>query len=264
LGKEKDLYSTVIENLFFKYYSNGVTEFSFDRDEIAAICQQLNRRVPKNIGDVLYSYRFRKPLPAKILETAPDELEWVIFSEGRAKHKFKLTKVNRILPNPNLINIKILDSTPEIILRHTKNDEQALLAVLRYNRLIDIFLGITVYSLQNHLRTTVKKIGQIEIDEVYVGVDKFGRQYIVPVQAKGGKDQLSVVQTFQDIAFCEEKYPTLICRSISAQFINDTEIALFDLVIDDEMVKVVDEKHYLLVGRDQLSDEELTKIKRSH
>jgi len=246
------------------FYSEGKTEFSFGRHEIAEICEILGTSVPKNIGDLLYSFRFRNPLPQKILDTAPEELEWVIFSEGIAKYKFKLTKINRILPNPNLINIKILDATPEIILKHTQNDEQALLAILRYNRLIDIFLGITVYSLQNHLRTTVKQVGQIEIDEVYVGVDKHGRQYIVPVQAKGGKDQLSVVQTSQDIAFCGEKYPELICKSVSAQFINDTEIALFDLIVEDEMIKIVDEKHYKLVGKGDLDSAELLRLKSTY
>ena len=94
--------------------------------------------------------------------------------------------------------MKIPDNTPEIIAAHALSDEQALLARLRYNRLIDIFLGITTYSLQNHLRTTVRDIGQIEIDEVYVGVDRRGCQYVIPVQAKGGSDQLSVVQTKQE------------------------------------------------------------------
>ena len=75
------------------------------------------------------------------------------------------------------------------------------MAIVRYNRLLDIFLGITTYSLQNHLRTTVADIGEIEIDELYVGIDKHGYHYIVPVQAKGGKDQISVVQTMQDLAW---------------------------------------------------------------
>ena len=92
--------------------------------------------------------------------------------------------------------IKIPDATPEIISAYALNDEQALLAKVRYNRLIDLFLGITANSLQNHMRTTVKGIGQIEIDEVYVALDRRGIQYVIPVQAKGGKDQLSVVQTF--------------------------------------------------------------------
>ena len=54
------------------------------------------------------------------------------------------------------------------------SDEQALLAKIRYNRLLDVFLGISAYSLQNHLRTTVLHIGQIEIDELYIGLDKHG------------------------------------------------------------------------------------------
>ena len=51
------------------------------------------------------------------------------------------------------------------------SDEQALLAKVRYNRLIDVFLGLVAYSLQNHLRTTVTEMGQIEIDEIYVKLD---------------------------------------------------------------------------------------------
>ncbi len=79
---------------------------------------------------------------------------------------------------------EIPDATPEIILSYALSDEQALLAKVRYNRLLDIFLGITTYSLQNHLRTTVAGIGQIEIDEIYVGIDRHGRQYIMPMQGK--------------------------------------------------------------------------------
>jgi hypothetical protein len=52
------------------------------------------------------------------------------------------------------------------------NDEQALLAKLRYNGLVDIFVGIACYSLQSHLRTTVSGLGQVEIDEIYIGIDK--------------------------------------------------------------------------------------------
>ena len=67
------------------------------------------------------------------------------------------------------MNINIPDGTPEIIRGYALDDEQALLAIVRYNRLIDIFLSLTTYSLQNHLRTTVLNIGQIEIDELYIG-----------------------------------------------------------------------------------------------
>lgn len=79
----------------------------------------------------------------------------------------------------------------------------------------------------------------------------------MPVQAKGGKDKLSVVQTKQDLACCEEKYLELICRAISAQFMEDNLIALFELTIENTEVKVVDEKHYRLVGSDNISGDDL-------
>ena len=87
------------------------------------------------------------------------------------------------------------------------NDEQALLAKLRYNRLIDIFTGVACYSLQSHLRTFVEEVGQTETDEIYVGVDKRGAQFVFPVQAKGARDRINVVQIEQDIAMCAEKFP---------------------------------------------------------
>jgi hypothetical protein len=54
-----------------------------------------------------------------------------------------------------LAETKVPDSTPGLISLYALNDEQALLARLRYNRLIDIFTGISCYSLQSHLRTAL-------------------------------------------------------------------------------------------------------------
>lgn len=48
--------------------------------------------------------------------------------------------------------IKTPDATPEIAAAYALSDEQALLAKVRYNRLLDIFLSVAAYSLQNHLR----------------------------------------------------------------------------------------------------------------
>ncbi|HEY9780215.1 MAG TPA: hypothetical protein V6D09_08785 [Leptolyngbyaceae cyanobacterium] len=211
----------------------------------------------RNLADVLYSFRFRRDLPKEISDTAPLGLEWVIELAGHANYRFRLSQINRILPNLNLIQIKIPDSTPEIIAKYALSDEQALLAKVRYCRLLDIFLGITTYSLQNHLRTTVPNIGQIEIDEIYVGVSRNGTHFVIPVQAKGGDDQLGVVQTKQDIACCAVKFPELICRPVAAQFMADSIIAMFELVLEKDEIVVVEEKHYKLVLGDEISDEDL-------
>jgi len=240
-------YGLIIEKIFETHYKKGVKSFQFSRTEFAPIASELGIELPKNLGDITYSYRFRKELPKSICETADEGMEWIIKGSGSALYTFKQVKLNRIVPREELITIKVPDATPEIIASYSLSDEQALLAKVRYNRLIDIFLGITAYSLQNHLRTQLKEIGQIEIDEVYVGIDKHGRQFIVPVQAKGGNDKHGVVQTEQDILFCQGKFPDLVCRAVSVQFMSNGRIAMFELVVQDDEVKILEERHYQLV-----------------
>ncbi|HAC65639.1 MAG TPA: endonuclease, partial [Cyanothece sp. UBA12306] len=148
------MYDSIILNIFRNHYTKGLNNFEFNRSEIKEVANELKVNLPKNLGDLLYSYRFRRPLPIEIRETAPSGYEWTIELSGKAIYRFCLSKINRIIPRPDLMKIKIPDSTPEIIKKYTSGDEQALLTKVRYNRLIDIFLGLTTYSLQNHLRTT--------------------------------------------------------------------------------------------------------------
>jgi hypothetical protein len=234
-----------------------MTEFEFERDELGSNAKKLNVKLPKNLGDVIYSVRYRTSLPDDILKTAPTGREWTIEPAGRSRYRFKLAKVSRIVPNAELLAIKIPDATPEIITANALNDEQALLAKVRYNRLIDIFLGITTYSLQSHLRTTVPNIGQMEIDEVYVGVNRNGQQFVVPVQAKGGNDKLGIIQTAQDVACCRIKFSSLTCRPVSAQFMADDVIALFELAMRGDEIKIAEERHYQLVPADSIQIEDL-------
>ena len=250
-------YQAIIERIFFNHYKPGRTEFEFEREEIVAVGRKLGIKLPKNLGDILYSSRFRSNLPARIAETQPQGMGWVIELRGRAKYRFRLLRGGgRIIPREGLVVVKIPDATPEIISSYALSDEQALLAKLRYNRLIDTFLGITAYSLQNHLRTTVASLGQIEIDELYVGIDKRGAHYAIPVQAKGGSDILSTVQASQDLAWCKAAFPGIQCRPISAQFMSGEIIALFELVSDGDELAIAEEKHYKLVPAEDVSEEQ--------
>ena len=101
-------------------------------------------------------------------------------------------------------------------------------------------------------------MGQVEVDEIYIGVDKRGAHYIIPVQAKGHNDNLGIVQIEQDFALAAAKFPTLKCKSIAAQFMNNGAIALFEMELNGEKIQIASEKHYRLVSSDQLSDGELS------
>ena len=154
------------------------------------------------------------------------------------------------------------DATPGMIAKYAFGNEQGVLARIRYNRLLDVFLGIVCYSLQNHFRTAVAGLGQVETDEIYVGVDQRGAHYVMPVQAKGGNDRLNQVQIEQDIALCAEKLPDLICRPIGTQWMREGVVALFEFEEAGDGFRVVAEKHYRLVSPDAITPEELVRYRQ--
>ncbi len=240
---KKNRYLAILEKLFSTKYSQGATKVEFKRADIERVAKTLKINLPKNLGDLIYSFRYRVPLPESIQSKAPKGQTWIIRPAGPAKYRFDLVANRPLSPNPSLAITKVPDATPGIIAKYALSDEQALLAKVRYNRLVDVFTGVVCYSMQNHLRTTVKAMGQVETDEIYVGVDKKGAQYVLPIQAKGGKDKLSIVQIEQDIALCGEKFSGLVCRAIGAQFMEDGVIALFEFENGKEGISVVSEKH---------------------
>lgn len=272
-------YALIIEYVFDSKYHDNVTSIDFTRADITDAARRCDVKEPKNLGDVIYSFRYRKELPSSIQSRTPEGYEWIIRGAGSGSYRFVLIEKVEVIPNPNLVSTKIPDATPGIVVMYAQEDEQALLAKVRYNRLIDTFVGITCYSLQSHLRSHVRGIGQIETDELYVGVDSKGRQYALPVQAKGERDEFSIVQIEQDAAMCYEKFPGLICLPIAVQFFGGKKIALFSFESvatttcqpsngvglgvpnffenDSEQLKILDEKHYELVDPDNLSKEEL-------
>jgi len=256
-GRKLNRYVQIIEQIFLERYKEGETSIPFERDDLVRHAKRLKIKLPKNLGDIVYTFRYRGVLPESITNKAPKGLHWIIRGTGRAKYSFALARQPVIAPNEIVAETKVPDATPGVIAMYALSDEQALLAKLRYNRLVDVFSGVTCYSLQSHLRTSVPGVGQVETDELYVGVDKKGVHYIFPVQAKGGQDKLSIVQIEQDLAMCRKAFPHLVCRPIAAQFMRSDLIALFELTEDEEGIAVVTEKHYRLVPPDQLSPDEL-------
>lgn len=264
---KQNRYSQLIERIFFDNYRKGAHSVSFTRAEIITCAARLGITLPSNLGDVLYSFRYRNELPKAILDKQPAGLEWVIFPTKirPAAYRFAAVPFAAVNPTKGLTVTKIPDATPGMIDMYSLSDEQALLAKLRYNRLLDVYSGVTTYSLQSHLRTTITE-SQVETDEVYVGVDTHGAHYVFPIQAKGGTDFLSVVQIWQDSKMCQAKFPGLIPRPIAAQFMADDVIALFAFEWDGGdgiTIAPGGERHYKLVSPADLSPRELAQYAAS-
>jgi len=262
MANKTNRYQLILERIFAEKYSEGATEVSFNRSDIESAAAEIGINLPKNLGDLIYSFRYRVSLPESIRSRTPEGSEWIIRPAGRGRYLLVSVPQVSVIPSPILAEVKLPDSTPGVINKYALSDEQSLLAKIRYNRLIDIFTSLTCYSLQNHLRTTVEGIGQVETDEIYVGIDRRGAHYIIPVQAKGGKEKVGIVQIEQDFAICAEKFPGLIPKPIAAQFIREDLIALFEFTRTAEGIRVAGEKHYHLVSPDDLTSEDLFEYQR--
>ena len=83
-------YDQLIEKVFFDHYSDGDVSVKFVRDEFEPAALELGIKLPKNLGDIMYSVRFRNSLPDRIIDTQPDGLEWVVSLAGRGKYEFCL------------------------------------------------------------------------------------------------------------------------------------------------------------------------------
>jgi hypothetical protein len=254
-------YAQIFEHIFAHHYKEGSSSFSFSRDAISAAARELKITLPKNIGDVIYSFRYRVELPEAIQRLAPQGKQWVIRPAGRAQYTVEAIEpgTSIVTPSPMMAETKLPHSTPSIIGKYALNQTQALLATMRYNRLIDTFSGVTCYSLQSHLRSTVPHLGQVETDEIYIGVDKLGAHHVFPVQARGARENLNVVKIEQDFALCAAKFPQARCRPIAAMLMDTDLIAMFEFSLEEHGVRVAAERHYRLVPAEKISAKDLAR-----
>ena len=67
-------YIAIISAIFASHYRRRRKSFTFAREEIEETAKELGIKLPKNLGDVIYSFRYQTALPSEIENTAPDEI----------------------------------------------------------------------------------------------------------------------------------------------------------------------------------------------
>jgi len=246
-------YDKIITALFRQKHKSSKTKdkLNFTKDELVQTARKLKLDL-RNPPDVAYTYRTRKTLPQAVLATG----NWILVPKGKGKFAFARTARDPFIKiQQGLTHIDILNALPEIVEKYTANDEQGLLSTLRYNRLIDIFTGVTCFHLQSHIRTTIAGEGQIEIDDLYVGIDEDGVEYILPTEAKSpdARDKLGWFQVANLVKFAAQYFPRLKCRPIAAKPARDNTVWLieFDDNADYEKIGIKNIKLYKLVRENQ-------------
>ena len=243
--KQPNAYDRVLVAVFKKHWRMGDLEVLFTKDDLIDEAARIGQKV-KNIADILHTYRSRRPLPPELLQHG----NWVIAARGSGKYAFQSVAGLATIEIPARLKIyKIPYAVPEIVASNLANDEQGLLTIVRYNRLLDVFTSLACFHLQSHVRTQVKGHGQVEVDELYVGVDKDGRGFVLPIEAKDAGESLGVDKAVALSLFAQAKYPRLICRPIAVVREAKHQITCieFEPVTDLSKVSILDIRRYQLV-----------------
>jgi hypothetical protein len=241
-------YKRIIAHVFEKRWNSGLEEVPFSKDDVLDAAAALNLRI-KNPADIIYTFRSRDELPEQISRHG----NWMIASRGSGLYAFvQITGATLVEVPVTLKAYPIPYAVPDIVARHLSRDEQGLLTIARYNRILDVFTGLACFHLQSHVRTQIKGHGQVEIDELYVGVDKDGRGYVLPVEGKEESESLGIDKAVSLTLFAKAKYPQLICRPIALIRESEHQISCveFEPALEMENVKVVEMRRYQLVRSD--------------
>jgi len=64
--KRTPIYASIIEKIFESKFRPGLKEIDFEREDIVRFGKKLNVDLPKNLGDLIYSFRYRAAFPEGI------------------------------------------------------------------------------------------------------------------------------------------------------------------------------------------------------
>ena len=86
MAGDKNRYVQIIEQIFLKRYRKGASEVPFARTDIIETASALGIPLPKNLGDIIYSFRYRAALPSAITQKAKKGYAWIIRPSGRGRY----------------------------------------------------------------------------------------------------------------------------------------------------------------------------------
>lgn len=248
-------YDEVLLEVFLRHHREGADYLKFRKDELAEACRKRGITV-RNIPDIIYTYRARRMLPRRILATR----HWAIEPAGRGSYAFRLLRnlAHFEIPFGDYTPVDIYNAIPEVVEGLLRQDEQSLLTRVLYNRLVDIFTSLTCFHIQNHYRSFVAGMGEVELDALYVGVDKAGTLFVIPVEAKSRaeSEMMGRIQVSQMARLVRQDFAQLRRRILAVKALADGTIAMveFDDHEEPDDFGIVSVARFRLVRRTATGD----------
>jgi hypothetical protein len=203
-GQSSRVYVPILREIVRRNYKPGAQRIEFSKQDVEEVADELGLKLG-NAADVVYRMRSRTRLPDDILDLGFTVLRGI----GRGQYALEVGGEALVhLPEHEIFEHN--DQTPLPVRRLLPEDlaeldEQGLLTLVSYCKLLDHFTGLTVYRLRSHVRKSVPGIGQAELDEINVGVAlrDDDMPVVFPIEAKAADEVINRVQIATAVAYCE-------------------------------------------------------------
>jgi len=221
-GLSSRVYVPILREIVKRKYTEGTQRIEFTKQDIETVADELGIKVG-NAADLVYRMRARTRLPDDILDLGFTVLRGI----GRGQYVLEVggEAVVRV-PEHEILDHN--DQTPLPVRRLLPEnlvdlDEQGLLTMVGYCKLLDHFTGLTVYRLRSHVRKSVPNVGQAELDEIDVGVALRDDDIpvVFPLEAKAADEVINKVQVATAVAYCQTYFPGHEIRPIVVKLTYD-------------------------------------------
>lgn len=221
-GLKSRVYVPILRELVRRFHEPGSQRVEFTVRDVRQIADDLGIEIG-NAPDLVYRMRARTRLPDDILDMGFTILRGV----GRGRYALEVGGEAIVrLPEHEILDHN--DQTPLPVRRLLPEDlvqldEQGLLTIVNYCKLLDHFTGMTVYRLRSHVRRSVPDVGQAELDEIDVGVAMRDDDapVVFPIEAKAADEVINRVQIATAVAYCETYFPGHEIRPIVVKLTYD-------------------------------------------
>ena len=221
-GLRSRVYVPILRELVRRFREPGSQRVEFTVRDVRQVADDLGIEIG-NAPDLIYRMRARTRLPDDILDMGFTILHGV----GRGRYALEVGGEAVVhLPEHEILDHN--DQTPLPVRRLLPEslvdlDEQGLLTMVSYCRLLDHFTGLTVYRLRSHVRKSVPNVGQAELDEIDVGVAMRDDDIpvVFPIEAKAADEVINRVQIATAVAYCQTYFPGHQIRPIVVKLTYD-------------------------------------------
>lgn len=221
-GLRSRVYVPILRELVRRFHEPGSQRVEFTVRDVRQVADDLGIEIG-NAPDLVYRMRARTRLPDDILDMGFTILRGV----GRGRYALEVGGEAVVhLPEHEILDHN--DQTPLPVRRLLPEDlaeldEQGLLTMVSYCRLLDHFTGLTVYRLRSHVRKSVPDVGQAELDEIDVGVAMRDDDVpvVFPIEAKAADEVVNRVQIATAVAYCQTYFPEHEIRPIVVKLTYD-------------------------------------------